>query len=101
MKARVISYHEVEEMFQQVLKNLGNDPLEEEAVIKTGSELIFLLRLCISQMKATNAVSYPEKSVHLAILENASSAITYKMNSCTVEQIANQVNTAYRYFGVQ
>ena len=101
MKARVISYDEVEEKFQQVVTDLRNDPLEEEAVIKTGSELIFLLRLCISQMKATNAVSYPEKSMHLAILENASTALTYKMNSCTVEQVATQVNTAYRYFGVQ
>lgn len=52
-------------------------------------------------MKAPDATTYPEKSRHLATLEKASATITYKMYTCTVGQIASQVNAAYRHFGVQ
>lgn len=101
VKARLISYGEVEETFKQVLAELSVRPLDEERVIETGGYLVFLLGLCISQMNAHNSPSYPEKSNHLAILEKASTAITYKTNTCTVEEITDQVNLAYRAFGVQ
>jgi hypothetical protein len=75
--------------------------LDEESVVKKGGELLFLLDVCISQMKAPASTSYSEKDRHLATLEKASAAITYKINTCTVEEIKRQVNTAYRAFGVQ
>ena len=40
----------------------------------------------------------PDKAKHLTILESASSQITYKVNTCTVQEIATQVNAAYRAF---
>ena len=61
----------------------------------------FLLRLCISQMKATDAAYYPGKDEHLKILGTASESITYKMNTCTIEEADSQIHKAYRAFGVQ
>ena len=100
MKARVLSYEEIEERFKETLTELGRRPLDEESVIEKGGGLLFLLTLCISQMKAPNSTSYPDKSKHIATLEKASAAITYKINACTVEEITTQVNAAYRAFGV-
>lgn len=99
VKVRVISYYEIEDMFKQILTELSGCPLDVKTVVETGGQLKFLLEVCISQMKAADAGSYPEKSKHLEILEKASAAISYKINTCTVEQIANQVDVAYRSFG--
>ena len=101
MKARVIGYSEVKERFKELLTELERRPLDEECVVEKGGLLLFALGVCISQMKAPNSTSYPEKSKHLAILEKASAAITYKINTCTVEEVAKQVNAAYQAFGVQ
>ena len=101
MKARVLTYMEIEQRFKEVLTELARRPLDEEIVVEKGGELLLALRLCISQMKAPNSTSYTGKSNHLAILEKASAAITYKINTCTVEEITTQVNAAYRAFGVQ
>lgn len=100
MKARALSYDEIEKKFGQILTELNKNPLDEKAVIEVGSELPFLLDLCISQMKAPDACTYPEKSRHLANLEKASAAVTYKINTCTVEEINEQVNAAYRALGM-
>ena len=99
MKARVLSYYEIEDKFVQILTELSKHPLDEESVIEVGRDLPFLLQLCVSQMKAPNAGTYPEKNKHIATLEKASAAITYKINACTVEEINKQVNAAYRAFG--
>ncbi len=100
MKVRVLSYYEIEERFKEILTELDRRPLDEESVVEKGGGLIFLLRVCISQMKAPNSTSYPDKSKHLATLEKASAAITYKINACTVEELTTQVNAAYQAFGV-
>ncbi|WP_299081140.1 hypothetical protein [uncultured Paraglaciecola sp.] len=100
MKARILSYQEVEEQFQKVLIELNLLPLDEESLKNNASCLIFILTLCISQMKAPSDNSYPEKSKHLATLEKASSAITYKMYTCSVEEIKMQVSEAYKAFHV-
>ncbi len=101
MKTRVISYQEIEEKFQDILVELSRDSRDDELLIEKGGELLVLLGLCISQMKALTSRSYPAKKVHLAVLENAHEAITYKFNTCTVQEIATQVPAAYRAFGVQ
>ena len=74
-------------------------PLDEESIVEKGGELLFLLGVCISQMKAPNADSYPEKGKHLATLEKAYAAITYSINKCTIEEVTTQVNVAYQAFG--
>jgi hypothetical protein len=99
MKARVLNFLEIEERFRAILTKLEGRPRDEVLIIDMGSQLLFALGVCISQMKAPNSNSYPEKSRHLEILEKASSDITYKINTCTVEEIATQVNSAYRAFG--
>ena len=52
-------------------------------------------------MKATDAAYYPGKDEHLKILGTASENITYKMNTCTIEEADSQIHKAYRAFGVQ
>jgi len=99
MKARVLNFLEIEERFRTILMELERRPLDEALIIDMGSQLLFSLHVCISQMKAPDSKSYPEKSRHLEILEKASSDIRYKINTCTVEEIATQVNSAYRAFG--
>lgn len=98
MKARIINYDEIEKGFREILKEAALYPLDEAAVVKKGGELIFLLGLCISQMKAPNSTSYPQRSEHLRILEEASNAITYKINTCTVEEVLTQIQAAYQAF---
>jgi hypothetical protein len=66
VKARVLTYYEIEERFKEILTELDLRPLGEESVVEKGGELLFLFGVCISQMKAPNSTSYPEKSNHLS-----------------------------------
>jgi hypothetical protein len=101
MKARIISFGEVEERIREIVLELERRPIGEKAVLQKASELSFILGLCISQMKAIDASYYPEKNKQLKILQTASEAITYKINTCTIEEAEVQVNKAYRAFGAQ
>jgi hypothetical protein len=101
MKARIISFGEVEDRIREIVLELERRPIGEKAVLQKASELSFILGLCISQMKAIDASSYPEKNNHLKILQTASEAITYKINTCTIEEVEVQVIKAYKAFGAQ
>jgi len=79
MKARIISFFEVKDKIREVVTELDRRPLNEKLVLKMAGELLFLLGICLSQMKAADAASYPEKDTHLSILQSASEAITYKI----------------------
>ncbi len=74
--------------------------MNEELVLNEARKLLFLLGVCLSQMKAVDAASYPEKDKHLSILQSASEALTYKINTCTIEEATIQVNKAYMAFGL-
>ena len=100
MKARIIRFSEVKDKIREVVTELDRRPLNEELVLKMAGELLFLLGVCLSQMKAVDAASYPKKNKHLSILQSASEAITYKINTCTIEEATVQVNKAYMAFGV-
>lgn len=100
MKARVISYDEIEERFRQIQVDFDRRPLDEESIVDKGAELCLLLGVCISQMKASNSASYPEKRKHLTTLERAAEVITYSINTCTVEEVVAQTSAAYAVFGV-
>ena len=100
MKTRVISYFEIEQKFEDILSELDQHPLNDESIIDKGSILVFALGLCVSQMKAPDSKPYPEKSVHLAKLEKAKSLISYKMCTCTVEEVSEQVTSAYSAFNL-
>ena len=100
MKARIISFLEVKDKIREVVTELDRRPLNEELVLKLAGQLLFILRFCLSQMKAVDAASYPEKDRHLSILQSASEAITYKISTCTIEEATIQVNKAYMAFGV-
>jgi hypothetical protein len=100
MAARIIDFFEVKDKFEEVIADLDHRPVNEELVVKKAGELLFLLKVCLSQMSASNAPPYPEKDKHLSILQSASDAITYKINSCTTEEATTQVNKAYMAFGV-
>jgi hypothetical protein len=97
MKARLISFYEIKEKIREVVKELDRRPL---LVVKMAGDLLFLLGICLSQMKAADAATYPEKDEHLSILQSASEALTYKINACTIEEATIQVNKAYKAFGV-
>ncbi len=99
MKAKVLSYAEIEEIFKELLLELERHPLDEESIVEKGGLLLFALGVCISQMRAPNSTPYPEKSKHLAILEKASASITYNINTCTLEEVRRQVSAAYRAYG--
>ena len=101
MKTRIISFIEVEDRMKEVILELDRNLIDEELVLTKSSELSLILRLCISQLKAVDSAYYPEKSKHQKILQNASEAITYKINTCTIEEAKVQVNNAYMAFGVQ
>ena len=101
MKTRIIDFYEVEANFREVVIELARRPMDKELILEKAGQLPFLLRLCISQMKATDAARYPGKYEHLEILETASENIAYKMNTCTIEEADSQINKAYRAFGVQ
>ena len=100
MKARIISYSEIEQKFEDILSELDQHPLNDETIIDKGSILVFALGLCVSQMKALDSKPYPGKSVHLANLENAKSLISYEMYTCTVEEVSQQVTSAYTSFNL-
>ncbi len=100
MKTRIVSFSEIENRVKDLVAESHRSPLVEKSVLEKGAALRFALRLCISQMKAGDSASYPEKSKHLKILNAASESITYKTNTCTVEEVRIQVNSAYMAFGV-
>lgn len=101
MKTRIISFSEVENIVRDLVAESHHRPLDEKLILEKGAVLPVVLRLCISQMKASDSASYPEKSQHLKILNAASESITYKTNTCTAEEVRIQVNNAYMAFGVQ
>ena len=100
MKARLISYSEVEERFRDLLTELGSGPWDEEAILEKGKEAAFLLGVCRSQLRAPSSTHYPGKDEHLERLEQANDAIRYNLNACTVEEISSQVLAACKAFGV-
>ena len=100
MKARVISYEEIEDRFRDILVELEHRTLDDELLVEQGVGLKLLLGVSVSQMKALNSRPYPEKVEHLATLEKALAAITYKLNTCTVEEVTVQIPIAYKAFGV-
>ena len=85
----------------EIIVALERDPLDEKFIVEKGSQFVFGLGVCISQMEAPDSRSYPEKSVHLARLKEVENAITYKMITCTVDEISKQLTGACRAFGVQ
>ena len=99
MKTRVVSFFEVEKIFRDLVVELGRRPMDEKLVLEKAEALPFVLRLCISQMNASDSASYPEKSKHLNILNTASEAVTYKMNTRSLVEVIAQVNKAYMAFG--
>lgn len=101
MKARKVGFLEIKNSFREVVVEIERRPIDEKLVLEKAGELSFLLNLCISQMKAADAAQYPGKNKHLNILQSASEAITYKMNTCTIEEAKHQVRKAYKAFGVQ
>ncbi len=101
VKARIMSYSEIMERFREILAELEQQPLNEESILDKGAQLAFALDLCVGQMKSAQSTFYPEKRAHLAILEEAKGDITYKINTCTVEEISRQVTVAYKAFGIQ
>ena len=100
MKTRVISYSEIKQHFEDILSALDQQPLNEQSIIDNGRSLLLLLGLCISQMKAPDSKPYPEKSVQLANLERANRLISYKLNTCTIDEISQQVTAAYKAFNL-
>jgi len=101
MKARTVGFFKVENTFREVLIAIERSPMDEIFVLRRAAELLLILRLCISQMKANDADHYPDKNRHLKILQKASAAITYKINTCTIEEVKVQVSMAYMAFGIQ
>ena len=101
MKTRLISFSEVENIVRDLVAESHRRPLDEKLILEKGAALPFVLRLCISQMKAGDSASYPEKSQHLKTLNAAAESITYKTNTCTAEEVKIQVNNAYMAFRVQ
>ena len=99
MKARIISFFEVKEKIREVVIELDRRPMNEELVLKMTGELLFLVGICLNQMKAVDSASYPEKDEHLSILQSASETLRYKMNNCTIEEATIQINKAYLAFG--
>jgi len=101
MKARVLSFFEIKERFNSIILELEDKSIEDDYKVQQGSTLLFATRTCVSQMKAPNSENYPDKRKHVQILEEALSAITFKLNTSTVEEIVEQINVAYKSFGVQ
>lgn len=101
MKARLITYSEIKNRFAELLIELERQPLDRELIIDKGAQLAFALDICVGQMKASDSASDQQKREQISVLEKAQSAITYKINTCTVEEIASQSVTAYKAFGIQ
>ena len=98
MKARLLSFDEIEGRLKEVQIELAQHPVNEDSVLEMGRSIPFMVGLCISQMKAFNAASYPGKAEHVEILENASKLMTYSINTCTMDEIRVQVTNAYNLF---
>ena len=101
MKVRVLSFFEIEEKFKTLIVKFEDKPLDELFIIQEGNLLLFATGLCISQMKAADSKNYPDKAKHLKILEQALSAITFKMNTSSVDEVVEQISNAYKSFGIQ
>lgn len=101
VKARLISYTEIVERFREILTELERQPLNEELIVEKGAELLFGLGVCVEQMRSTRRTIDAEQRAQLAKLELAKGDITYKFNTCTVDEISKQVTLAYRAFGIQ
>ena len=101
VKARIISYFEIVERFREILTELERQPLNEELILEKGAQLVFALGVCVAQMKSTRSTVYAEQRAQLTILEVAKGEITYKINTCTVDEISKQVTLAYKAFGIQ
>lgn len=98
MKTRTISYAEIDAHFRDLLADLANEPLDEAAILEKSKSAVFLLGVCISQLSAPSSQSYPGKDDDLKRLKQADDAITFNLNACTVEEVANQVTVASRAF---
>ena len=81
MKVRVLSFYEIKEQFNSIILELEDKSLDEEYKVQRGNTLIFATRICVSQMSAPNSENYPEKRKHVQILEEALSAITFKLKA--------------------
>jgi hypothetical protein len=101
VKARLITYSEIENRFVELLAELERRPIDEESILENGAQLAFALNVCVGQMKAPDSASYELKSEPLSALEKAQAAITYKINTCTVEEISSQIAAAFKAFGTQ
>ena len=101
MKARVLSFFEIEEQFKKLIVKFENEPLDEKLIIEEGNLLLFATGLCISQMKAADSKNYPDKAKHLKILDVALSVITFKLNTSSIDEVVDQINNAYKSFGIQ
>lgn len=98
MKTRTISYAEVDAHFRDLLAELAKEPLDEVATLEKGKSAVFLLGVCISQLSAPSSQSYPGKDDDLKRLKQADEALTFNLNTCTVEEVAIQVPIASRAF---
>lgn len=98
MKTRTISYAEIDAHFRDLLAELAKEPIDEAAILEKSKSAVFLLGVCISQLSAPSSQSYPGKDDDLKRLKQAGDAITFSLNACTVEEVANQVTVASRAF---
>ena len=101
MKVRVLNFFEIEEKFKTFIVKFEDMSLDEQFIIQEGNLLLFATGLCISQMKAADSKNYPDKAKHLKILEQALSAISFKLNTSTVDEVVEQISNAYKSFGIQ
>ena len=101
MKVRVLNFFEIEEKFKTFIVKFEDMSLDEQFIIQEGNLLLFATGVCISQMKAAGSKNYPDKAKHLNILEEALSAITFKLNTSTVDEVVEQISNAYKSFGIQ
>ncbi len=79
----------------------GGESLNESYIIKEGNRLFFTTGVFISQMKAADSKNYPDKGRYLKILDEALSAITFKFNTDTIDQVVDQISCAYKSFSIQ
>ena len=101
MKVRVLNFFEIEEKFKTFIVKFEDKSLDEQFIIQEGNLLLFATGLCISQMKAADSKNYPDKAKHLEILEEALSAIKFKLNTSTIDEVVDQISNAYKSFGIQ
>jgi len=100
MKARVISFSEIEERFKTLIVKFEDESLDEDYIINEGNVLLFAIGVCVSQMKAVDSKKYSDKTKHLKILEEALSVIKFKLNTGTKNEVVDQISKAYKSFGI-